>query len=131
MKLKSSPLVLRYILSDLVGEILLLPFWWYTIGLARAASWCAKSVKGAAESTGFLLWLKNLFVPMYGETGFTGRTVSFFVRLVMVIFRGIATALWMVCAIVIFALYLVVLPLSVIGIFYHGVGMVVALRTLQ
>ena len=125
MKLRSSPLIFRYILSDLVGEILLLPFWWYTIGLARAAAWCMRSVKDAAETTGFILWLKNLFVPMYGETGFTGRTVSFFVRLVMVIFRGIATALWMVCAIILFVLYLAALPVSIIGILYNSVGIFV------
>jgi hypothetical protein len=61
---------------------------------------------------------------MYGETSFSGKLISFFMRLVMVIARGFATFIWMLIAILLFALYLVTLPLSVLGILYHGLGMV-------
>lgn len=125
MKTTSSGLVLKYAVADFVREILFLQVWWYTIGLVRTVAWCGRSIHGAAESTGLILWAKNLFVPMYGETGFTGRAVSFFIRFVMIIFRGIATAAWMVVVLLLFVVYMIAIPVSVAGIFYHGVGMFV------
>jgi len=124
MKSSQSPLVLKYLLADLVREILFFPVWWYTLGLARMAMWCAHSVKDAAQTTGLTVWAKNLFVPMYGETSVSGKLISFFIRLVMVIGRGIATFVWMIVAILLFVLYLLILPLSVLGVFFHGLGMV-------
>ena len=124
MKSQQSPLVLKYVFADLLREILLLPFWWYTIGLAHMVQWCGRSVRGAAQTTGLTIWAKNLFVPMYGETSFSGKLISFFIRFIMVIFRGIATFVWMLMVILMFAFYLLLLPLSVIGILYHGFGMV-------
>lgn len=123
MKPSQSPLVLKYILADFLREILFLPFWWYSIGLARMVQWCGHSIKSAAQTTGLTIWAKNLFVPMYGETSVSGKLISFFIRLVMVIFRGIGTFVWMLIVMLLFVLYLLVLPLSVIGILYHGFGM--------
>lgn len=119
-----SALVLKHLLADLIREILFLPIWWYTIGLARMVVWCGQSVKGAAQTTGLSIWAKNLFVPMYGETSVSGKLISFFMRLIMVIARGIATCVWMIVVVLLFVAYLVVFPLSILGILYHGLGMV-------
>lgn len=123
MKFTNARFLTKYIFTDVIREILLLPFWWYTIGLAVMVSWCTKSVGGASRFFGLDIWVKNLFVPMYGETGFVGRAISFFIRLVMVIIRGIATIGWMICAIILFILYLLVFPISVLGILYHSFGL--------
>jgi len=40
------------------------------------------------------VWLKNLFVPMYGQYDFTGRLISFFVRFVQIIGRIVIMAIW-------------------------------------
>lgn len=124
MKSSQSALILKYLFADLIREILFLPIWWYTIGLARMVQWCGSSIKHAAQTTGLSIWAKNLFVPMYGETSISGKLISFFIRLIMVIVRGFATFIWMLIAILLFALYLVTLPVSVLGILYHGLGMV-------
>ncbi|OGL63850.1 hypothetical protein A3C09_04960 [Candidatus Uhrbacteria bacterium RIFCSPHIGHO2_02_FULL_47_44] len=124
MKSSSSSLVLKHLLLDLVREILFLPVWWFTIGLAQMVLWCGHSVKHAAETTGLTIWAKNLFVPMYGETSVSGKLISFFVRLIMVIARGVATFVWMFVVVGVFIAYLLLLPLAILGIFYHGLGMV-------
>lgn len=36
------------------------------------------------------IWLKNFFVPMYGQYDWTGRLISVFMRLVILIGRFIA-----------------------------------------
>lgn len=123
MKASQSPLVLKHVLADLAREILFLPIWWYTIGLSRMIAWSGRSVKGAAQTTGLTIWAQNLFVPMYGETTFSGKLISFFVRLVMIIVRAIATCVWLVFVLLAFAVYLVALPLPILGILYHGLGM--------
>ncbi len=124
MKFSSGSLVLKHVLIDLFREILFLPVWWYTIGLARMVVWCGFSIKHAAQTTGLTLWAKNLFVPMYGETSFSGKLISFLIRLIMVIARGIATFVWMLVVIALFIVYLLLFPFSILGIFYHGLGMV-------
>lgn len=123
MKSSSTSLVLKHLLLDLLREILFLPVWWFTIGLARMVVWCGSSIRHAAETTGLTLWAKNLFVPMYGETSVSGKLISFFIRLVMVIARGVATFVWMLVVIALFVAYVLVFPLSILGIFYHGLGM--------
>lgn len=37
---------------------------------------------------GFSLWLKNIGVPLYGQTDIVGRLFSFLLRLVNIIIRG-------------------------------------------
>ena len=50
------------------------------------------------------LWLRNLFVPMFGQVDWQGRIVSFFMRLINAIIRGIILFLWLI---VIFIFFLV------------------------
>lgn len=41
----------------------------------------------------FAVWIKNLFVPMYGQYDWTGRIISFFMRVFVMIGRAIALCL--------------------------------------
>jgi hypothetical protein len=43
-----------------------------------------------ARAYAFVIWIKNFFVPMYGQYDWTGRLVSIFMRIVVLIGRGIA-----------------------------------------
>lgn len=52
------------------------------------------------------LWLKNIFVPMYGQTDWQGRIMSFFMRFVNVVGRGIGLAIYSVVIILLFFLWL-------------------------
>ena len=104
---------MKYLFADLLREILFLPIWWYTIGLARMVVWCGASVKGAAQTTGLSVWAKNLFVPMYGETSISGKLISFFMRLAQIIGRFIFLLIWMIFAVALFIAYLI-LPIAVV-----------------
>lgn len=115
-------LTLRSMLSQSLREILFLEFWWHTKGLLFMMDWSMKSVRRAAHTTGFILWTQNLFVPMYADTSLVGRLVSFGVRFVMVLFRGAATFLWMIAVCLLFLIYLILFPLSVIGIVFGIYG---------
>jgi len=123
MKSVSSSLVYQYFLKDGLKEFLTLPFWWYTSGLKNTLVWFSKSLQSSIRFFGLDVWIKNLFVPMYGETAITGRLISFFVRLFMIVFRGIGVIVSFVFLILMVAFYLLFLPVSVLGFFYQLIGM--------
>lgn len=93
----------RFVLLDLVGDVVAFPVWWYTRGLAKFLAWCAESARYQWQSIGVGVWLKNLFVPMFGQTDFWGRVISFFLRVFQIIGRGI----WFLAAMVLLAVLVV------------------------
>lgn len=116
-------MVLRLIFSECVGGFLTLPVWWYGRGLAMMSAWLRRSVRDASELFALGVWARNLFVPMYGETEWSGRAISFLIRMVMIVARGAAVATWTAVAVAGFAAYLVLLPAAALGVLYHGVGL--------
>lgn len=116
-------MIMRLILTELVGGFLALPVWWYTRGLSIMSDWVRRTIREASEMFALGVWVRNLFVPMYGETEWSGKIISFGVRIAMIFVRGVAVAFWTVLALGAFAAYLVSLPLAVIGALYHGTGL--------
>jgi len=120
---QSAPsLAIRYFFVDLIGGVLGFPVWWYTHGLAMMARWAGGSVRSASQYLGLGVWMKNIFVPMYGETSFAGRAISFGVRFFMILVKGFGVILWSIFAFIAFAVYVAILPLAVLGLVYHAVG---------
>lgn len=95
--------LIRLFLSETLGSIIRFLFWWYTEGLIEAARWCARGLRFRWESAGIAIWVRNFFVPMYGQYDLAGRLVSvvmrFFVligRLIGIVFEAIGYALLLV-----------------------------------
>jgi hypothetical protein len=82
-------LVVKYAAVDVVGSFLYFPVWWYTAGVVKTAVGCAGTVRGYARQFGVGVWLKNLFVPMFGQHDLAGRVISFFIRLGVVIYYSL------------------------------------------
>lgn len=122
MAQSASGLAAKAFFVDLIGGVLAFPLWWYTRGLAQVSASAAASVKNAAALLSLGVWAKNLFVPMYGDDSFAGRAISFGIRLVMVIARGFGVLAWALLVGLLWVLYIVAIPLAVIGLLYHGLG---------
>lgn len=88
-------------------DVLYFPLWWYSGGVVWAFSACVGLVKTGNRNLAPFLWLRYIFVPMYGQYDWQGRLVSFFVRLFNVIGRGIALLAWAFCVGCLFLLWLV------------------------
>ena len=82
--------LIRLFLSETFGSIIRFPFWWYTEGLIEAVRWCARGLRYRWESAGIMVWVRNFFVPMYGQYDFAGRLVSVVIRFFVLIGRLIA-----------------------------------------
>jgi hypothetical protein len=102
------------ILFDLISNILFFPLWWYTKGFLKLLSGLKNFLARQEKSLAFSIWLKNIFTPMYGQNDIVGFLISFAVRLVQIIFRGIAMIFWLIIAILIIIFWLL-LPF---GVFY-------------
>lgn len=90
----------RFVTLDLVGDALAFPVWWYTAGFLKFLGWLGMQARAQWHTIGLGVWLKNLFVPMFGQADAWGRVISFFMRLGQIIGRGI----WYLAALVLIAL---------------------------
>ena len=107
---KTSNLTLGNVLLDVVVDIIFFPIWWYSFGLIKTTKRLASFVSDREKSLAFFVWLKNIFVPMYGQRDLPGRLISFFMRFFQIIFRGLAILFWIIVSLVLFWLW-VALPI--------------------
>ncbi|HBA36957.1 TPA: hypothetical protein DCZ15_03745 [Candidatus Falkowbacteria bacterium] len=94
------------IIGQILGEILYFPVWWYTVGFARTAKGGWRFWRGRESSLGFGVWVKNIFVPMYGQRDLASRLISFVMRLVQIIYRGAILLFWLVLILLFLVLWL-------------------------
>ena len=99
-------LVFQRLLIDFFIDIFYFPVWWYSAGAKRALIGCWHLIREANISMAPGLWLKNIFVPMFGQRDWQGRIMSFFMRLVNVIGRGIALFIWSASVFALFFIWL-------------------------
>lgn len=100
-------LVLQRMLLEAVLDIVYFPLWWYTAGAKKTLISCAYLWQDANMQMAPGLWLKNIFVPMFGQYDWQGRLMSFFIRFFNVIFRTIALLIWTAVVAVLFVLWII------------------------
>ncbi len=118
----SRQLVFRTLLSEGIREGIFWPVWWYSRGLGETSTWLLRSVKGSVKFFGVDVWVKNWFVPMYGDASIAGSLISFGVRSVVILVRGLGVILWFALSILLLLVYVLVFPLAFIGFFVHLIG---------
>lgn len=106
-------IVAKYAAVDIVGSFLYFPFWWYSKGLIRTAAGCVRTVRGYSRRFGVGVWLKNLFVPMFGQYDAAGRIISFFMRLAALLYYSLVLS---VISLLMFALFLAWLSLPIVAV---------------
>ncbi|MFA5109022.1 MAG: hypothetical protein WC458_00540 [Patescibacteria group bacterium] len=94
------------IIIQILGEILYFPIWWYSVGFGRLLKGVWRFWRDREKSLGFGIWLKNIFVPMYGQRDIASRIISFLMRLVQIIFRGVILVFWLMILLFLLAAWL-------------------------
>lgn len=92
MSSSHSKAIARLVFIDLVGSVAWFPVWWYTTGLTKVVRSSRDAIRYRAKSYGLRIWIRNFFVPMYGQYDITGKLVSVFMRFVVLVGRLIALA---------------------------------------
>lgn len=101
--------------GEVAFVIIYFPFWWYSIGFIRALGSLWHFLKEKQEELALFVWIKNIFRPMYGQHDITGRLVSFFMRLVQIIFRSIGLIFYL-ALVIILAVGWLTLPVLVLAL---------------
>lgn len=101
------------ILVEIIRDILYFPIWWYSRGLNNILKSLGNFLINKQKSLGLFVWIKNIFVPMYGQYDWQGILISFFVRLIQIIIRSIAMIFWIILAVLAICFWLL-LPIFVI-----------------
>lgn len=104
---------------DVLKSIVRFPVWWYTTGVVYTMQRLARSVKYYARSLAIGVWVRNIFVPMYGFADWQSRIISVFMRSAQIFFRGAALLVWISVCAVQFVLYLALPVITVTMIIYH------------
>src|SRR3989338_6888080 len=114
MKAKKSPAtsMLKFVGIELIGDVLYWPLWWYTQGVVNAGRFCIRELVAQEERLGLTIWATNIFTPMFGQYDWEGRLISFFMRLLQIIVRGVALLVWAVVMVALFLGWLL-LPLLI------------------
>lgn len=106
-------LIVERLVLDFFSHIFLFPFWWYTRGVAFASSIAFHGIRFGNEQLAPGIWLANLFVPMFGQHDWQGRIMSFFMRLMNIIIRGLCLGFWSVICLGFLLAWLVTPPLII------------------
>ncbi|MFA6194531.1 MAG: hypothetical protein WC719_02150 [Patescibacteria group bacterium] len=107
------------IILQILGEILYFPVWWYSVGFIRAVKSVFRFWRAREESLGFSVWLKNIFVPMYGQRDIASRIISFVMRLIQVIFRGLILLFWLAVILIVLIIWLTFPILLFLGLVFQ------------
>lgn len=99
-------------------DVIYFPLWWYSIGLFRLAKRLGIFLKERWIFIGAGVWLKNLFVPMYGQTDIGSRIISFFMRFVQIIFRFATFLVFVIVSVVSLVLW-VGLPILLLVLIFQ------------
>lgn len=103
----------------IIKDFVYFPLWWYTRGLLELVFFIEKQLQNKVASTGIVVWIKNIFVPMYGRTDVVSRLISFVMRVVQIFYKSIIILFWIVVFFVIFLLW-VTIPILVIFLFIRS-----------
>ncbi|MDP2631298.1 MAG: hypothetical protein Q8P30_00840 [Candidatus Uhrbacteria bacterium] len=120
--MQAFTLTIKYLAIDFVGGILRWPVWWYSRGFILVGTWGIGSIKGYAKSIALAVWIKNIFVPMFGYYDWQSRLISFFMRIAQIIGRGVALVLWTVIVLFLLVGYLTLPILAFFAAMFHLTG---------
>ena len=85
-----------FLLREFVGDVLYWPVWWYSRGLAQTATSLVRSWQRVVDHLSLVILLRTMGKPMYGDYTRSGRVISFFFRIFLVLTRLIFLAVWTV-----------------------------------
>lgn len=112
-------IVLQRIIIEALLDLFYFPVWWFSFGIKRAILWCVEVFKTGNEWLAPGLWFANIAVPMYGQYDWQGRIISFFMRLVQIIFRLIGLTVWLMFCLVLFIVW-ILWPIVIVSGMYKA-----------
>lgn len=114
---------IKLIIIDLIGEILYFPVWWYSHGLFKTVIYVFNSIKSTSRNLALGLMIKNLFKPMFAQYDRTGRIISFFMRLLLLVARSVFFIFTSIFYFL-FLVFWIILPIFIVWGLTHNISIV-------
>lgn len=100
-------------------NILTFPLWWYTVGFGLVWKRCKMEYHYGLQSTGLLVFSRHLNEPLYGDYTRSGRILSFFLRILITVYKLLLFVLRIVVTAIFAVLYLLLLPAIIVMIIFQ------------
>lgn len=113
---------IKYLVLESTGSVLRWPYWWYTHGLVLAGKSGIRMISGYAEMLSIRVWIKNIFVPMFGMYDWQSRIISVFMRIVQIIGRGIALVIMTIIVLFLLVVYVTLPVIVIVAAAYNFIG---------
>jgi hypothetical protein len=113
--------MVKYLFKHILIDTIYFPIWWYTAGFLKVLQWSKKSMQKAERVAALKIWLKSMFKPMFQDYTKEGRIVSFFMRIVLLIFKLVMVGLWAMVLLGVILLWLTI-PVITILLLLVSVG---------
>ena len=111
----------KFILIELIGDVLYFPVWWYTRGAKKTILFFWQKIIVTENALGVRIWVTSLFKPMYAQKDWQSKIISFFMRIFQIIIRTIAFAVvfifWLTITLIWLALPIIVVRQVYVNIF--------------
>ena len=101
---------IRFVLGDVLFDVFRFPVWWYTTGTANAARFTWQEFLSILNRLSIPILVRNLGKPMYGDYSKSGRIISFFVRIIVFVFRFFGLMIWTLVLLAGFLAWVAVMP---------------------
>lgn len=110
-------------MNDIPLNILTLPIWWYTTGLSVFLGWMSKKYSYYLHTSGLLHLARHWNEPLFGDYTKGGVFISFFIRIFLILYKSLQLGIRSLYLVTSLLLYLVILPVTLIIIFYQAFGL--------
>ena len=108
--------LMRRIFLQTIFDVFYFPVWWYSKGTIKVIHSLHKQFDQISVKLAVGIWVKNLFVPMFGQTDWQGRLMSIFMRLVNIFFRSFALGIYVI-ALMLISIIWIILPVFLLSFF--------------
>jgi hypothetical protein len=100
-------------------NIVTFPIWWYAVGALTVWRWFFLFAHRSFTRSGLVLFARHMGEPLYGDYTRSGRAISFFLRVILLIAKIFWAAFKVFCALMVFVGFLMALPVAVISAAYQ------------
>ncbi len=107
------------IVVELIYDVAYFPLWWYSRGFFNLLKSLLNFLADKQKSLALVVWLKNIFRPMYGQYDWQGWLISFLVRLAQIIFRSLVMLFWLILCLAVIILWLLLPPFVIYEIIFQ------------
>src|SRR3989339_1534721 len=106
------------IIFDLLFDALYFLPWWYGRGLLRVSARAWFFVRDKERELAIVVWIKNVFKPLYDDYNWQNRLKSVILRIGQIILRAIILLFWTATVLILMLGYAVLPVLAVWEIIY-------------